>query len=231
MKRFDQFRLKRRQIYDGLFGAKALFIAGIIIMPALLFNPNVILRIAQFLFFWFLAWLSGRKNNPIITITVILTIVIFNLFVPFGQILFNLGAFRVTLGALMIGLLRAVTLSGLIMLSRVTIRRDLKFPGLLGELIGESFRIFSEIMNNRQRITRKNLIGDIDTMLIELSDGDQVKGQVEGEVRDLVSPRTDAVPAAARTKPLGFVIIVLVALVSWSLWAFGHLLILVNMLR
>jgi heptaprenyl diphosphate synthase len=139
-------------------------------MPALLFNPNTFFRILQFFFFWFLSWLSGKKNNPLLTMTVILGIVVFNLLVPYGRVLFSAGAFKITEGALMAGIHRAVTLEGLIMLSRVSIRQDLRLPGGFGELIGESFRLFAVIMDSRQRITRKNLMGDIDALMIELSE-------------------------------------------------------------
>jgi heptaprenyl diphosphate synthase len=170
-----------------------------------LFNAHTQFRVFQFLLFWLLAWLSGKKNNPLFTIVVMLGIVAFNLIIPFGRVLFSIGTFRITEGALVTGIHRAVTLEGLIMLSRVTIRRDLKIPGLFGELVGESFRIFSLIMNQKQRITRKNLIGDIDQMMIELSgDGGEA---VQGE----------AVPAL-RTRAAGWVIIAVVVVVSWLLY-------------
>jgi heptaprenyl diphosphate synthase len=200
----DQFRSRRRQVYEKLFSARVLFIAGFLIMPALLFNPNVLFRILQFLFFWFLAWLSGKKNNPLFTFLVILGIVIFNLIIPYGQVLFSTGIFKITSGALMTGIQRAVTLEGLIMLSRFTIRQDLKIPGFFGELIGESFRIFAVIMNQKQHITRKNLIGDIDRLMLNLSAAD-------------ASP--PAVVPASGTKPAGFVILAFVVILSWLPWA------------
>jgi len=202
MKTFEEFRAKRQKIYEGLFGAKALCIAGLLIMPAFLFNPFTLFRIALFLFFWFLAWLCGKKNNPLITITVILVIVAFNLIVPHGQVLFAIGGFRITSGALLLGIQRAITLAGLIMLSRVTIRHDLKIPGLFGELIGESFRLFSILMSKKQKITRKNFISDIDQMMIELSND------------------SSEAPAGtvSRTKLAGFVILVVVVLLSWASW-------------
>lgn len=206
MKRFDQFRDKRKKVYDDLFSAKALCIAGFITMPALLFNPFAPFRILQFLLFWFLAWLAGKKNNPLFTILIILGIVIFNLIIPYGRVLFSIGAFKITAGALATGVNRAVTLEGLIMLSRITIRQDLKLPGLFGELIGESFRIFAVIMGQKQRITRKNLIGDIDQMMIDLSSGDREP------------PETGAI-TASRTKPLGYVLIAVVVILSWIPWA------------
>ena len=203
MKRFEQFRLRRRQVYEGLFGAKALSIAGLIIMPALLFNPFTPFRVLQFLLFWFLAWLSGKKNNPLVTILVILGIVIFNLIIPYGEILFSIGTFKITSGALSTGIQRAVTLEGLIMLSRITIRRDLKIPGIFGELIGESFRIFAIIMDQKQRITRKNFITDIDRLMLDLSSDE--------------SRQTTA--AASGTKRAGFVILAAMAILAWLPWA------------
>jgi len=204
MKPLEQFRANRRKIYENLFGAQALCIAGLIAMPAMLFNTNLVFRIFQFLFFWFLAWLAGKKNNPLFTILVILGIVAFNLILPYGQVLFSIGVFKITSDALEAGIQRAVTLEGLIMLSRLTIRQDLKIPGLFGELVGESFRIFSVIMTQKQRISRKTLISDIDTLMLELSGG---SGETSG---------ADVIPS--RTKPAGFVILAVLVIFSWLPW-------------
>ena len=209
MKPLEQFRANRQKVYEGLFGAKALFVAGLLAMPAMLFAPSVV-RVSQFLFFWFLAWLCGRKNKPLVTFTIMFFIVAFNLILPHGQVLFSIGTFAITDGALWLGLHRALTLAGLIMLSRVSIRRDLKIPGLFGDLIGESLRLFSIIMNRKHNISRKNLIADIDRMMIELSSD---------------SGETPQAAPAARTKPAGFVILALVVILAWFLWFFTYWLI------
>ena len=171
-------------------------------MPALLFNPVTLLRVPQFLFFWFLAWLSGKKNNPLFTILVIFGIVAFNLIIPHGQLILSIGAFKLTSGALMVGIHRAVTLEGLIMLSRTTIRQDLRIPGLFGELLGESFRIFADLMSRKPHITRENFLSDIDHLMIELG------GENAG------TPQDAAVPAS-KTRSLGFVILAVVVVLSW----------------
>jgi heptaprenyl diphosphate synthase len=224
MKGLERFRSGRRKIYERLFSARALCIAGFLIMPALLFNPNTFFRILQFFLFWFLSWLSGKKNNPLMTIVIILGIVFFNLLVPYGRVLFSAGVFKVTLGALMAGIHRAVTLEGLIMLSRVSIRRDLRIPGGFGELIGESFRIFAVIMDSRQRITRKNLIGDIDALLIELSGDAPVTGQKEasdaGEDAAASGEETpeqhSAEPAPQKKTTLaGYILLAVTVILSW----------------
>jgi len=174
-------------------------------MPALLFNPIVMSRFFQFLFFWFLSWLSGKKNNPLFTLLVMLGIVVFNLIIPYGQVLFSVGVFKITSGALETGVNRAVTLEGLIMLSRFTIRQDLKIPGFFGELIGESFRLFAVVMDQKQHITRKNLIADIDRLMLDLS----------GDASEV--PQPAEVPS--HTKPAGFVILAVAVILSWLPWA------------
>ena len=210
-----QYRLNRRKVYEGLFGPNALAAAGLAIMPALLFNPSTPLRVILFLFFWFLAALAGKKNNPLLTILVVLGIVAFNLIIPYGRVLFSAGPLKITQGALTAGIHRAVTLEALIMLSRLTIRPDLRFPGLFGSLIGESFRIYALLMNEKRRVARKTLIADIDRLLFELSADDMAAPEPDSGV----SPKNTAKPL--RTKLAGYVVLVVVVILSWVpiIWA------------
>jgi heptaprenyl diphosphate synthase len=194
--------MKRHNIYTSFFGTKALFVTGLVAMPALLFNPSTEFRVLQFLFFCFLVWLSGKKINPFPVIFVILCIVVFNLIVPYGRILFSIGMFKITEGALITGVNRAVTFEGLVMLSKVSIRSDLKLPGAFSELLGESLRVFSIIVSRKHRITAKNFISDIDNLMLELSN-ESINMVEVNEVR---------------TKPLGYVILAVVVVASWLPW-------------
>jgi len=194
--------MKRQEFYADVFGTKALFITGLVIMPALLFNPSTEFRVLQFLFFWFLTWLSGKKTNPFFVIFVILGIIVFNLIVPYGRILFSIGPFKITKGALIAGVNRAVTFEALVMLSKVSVRSDIKLPGAFGELLGESMRIFSVLVSRKHRITIKNLIADIDSLMMELSCEDVSMTDFQ----------------EVRTKPLGCTILAAVVVVSWLPW-------------
>ena len=223
MKCFDRFRTRRQKAYERLFSARALCIAGLLTMPSLLFNPFPMLRVVQFLFFWFLCWLAGKKNNPIITVVVILGITVFNLIVPYGRVLYSIGTFNITLGALLVGIERAVTLGGLIMLSRLSIRPDLTIPGGFGALISESFRFFAIIMDSKKRVTRKNLMEDIDRLMIDLSSenegergiaADTARNPVEYANAEDQLPKHEAI-AATRTKTSGFVILAIAVILPW----------------
>jgi heptaprenyl diphosphate synthase len=136
-------------------------------------------------------------------------IVVFNLIIPYGQVLFSVGAFKITLGALMTGIHRAVTLEGLIMLSRISIRPDLKIPGSFGSLVGESFRYFNLITESRPRISRKNILHDIDSLMIELSEATP-----DSTVAEPVG--TEVLPQ--KTRPLGFIILAIIVILSWLPW-------------
>jgi heptaprenyl diphosphate synthase len=155
--------------FRELFSSRDLCFAGLIMAGLFLFNPSTPLRCLQFLFFWLLLLLGGKKNNTPMTLAVILGIVFFNVLIPYGKVLAEIGPFRLTQGSLLSGLRKAVTLEGLIMLSRVSIRPDLRLPGRFGALMGESFRILEEILRRKGVVTRKKFVEGLDRLLTELS--------------------------------------------------------------
>jgi heptaprenyl diphosphate synthase len=165
----DRSRARRRAAARDLFQSKELFLAGFLTMPALLFNPSITLRTAQFILFWICAWAVGKRNSPLNTLIVCASIIGFNLIIPYGRVLAMIGSFRITQGALLAGIEKAVTVEGLIMLSKATVRSDLRLPGRFGALIGESFRYLELIMEKKGGIDRKDPIGGVDRLLIELS--------------------------------------------------------------
>jgi len=192
----------KSDIYSTMFSARALFIAGLLIVPALVFNPGTELRIAQFLFFCLLVLLSGKKINFFITILIIIFIVAFNLIIPYGKVLYSIGVFKITSGALAAGIHRSFTFAALIMLSKAAIRQDLKLPGKFGQILGDSLRMFSVIMSRKYSITGKNIISKIDDMMVELSN--EEVGQIA--VQEL------------KTKPVGYVVLAVVVAISWLPW-------------
>ena len=197
--RLSAFQRLRRERYRTFFSSTALCITGMLILPAFVFNPDIISRVYQFLLFYIFLVLSGKKNNIVMILIVMLTIIIFNVLIPFGRVLFSIGAFKVTYGALSIGIKRAVTLEGLIMLSKVSIRDDLSLPGIIGELIGESFRLFNHISERKSRINKNNIVSSLDDLLLELS----------GESFLVQSKKV------SRTKASGYIILFSAVFLSW----------------
>jgi heptaprenyl diphosphate synthase len=155
--------------FRELFSSRDLCIAGFLMTAAFLVNPSLLARCLQFVLFLFFAFLGGKKNNFLLTLALILGIVFFNLLVPYGRVLAEIGPFRITQGSLLGGLHRAITLEGLIMLSRASIRPDLRFPGIFGALMGESIRIFGEISRYKGVLSRKGFMEGLDRLMEALS--------------------------------------------------------------
>jgi heptaprenyl diphosphate synthase len=176
--------------------SRDLFIAGLIMAPALVFNPSTGGRVVQFLLFWLFAALLGRKNNVLVMFLVIASVVFFNLLVPYGQVLGSFGGFRLTKGALLTGIRRAVTVQGLFMLSKVCVSGDLRVPGRFGSLISESFRIFAFLGQRGEHLKRREawknrerLIDRLDALLFELgglSAGVETASVSRSRPRDIV---------------------------------------------
>jgi heptaprenyl diphosphate synthase len=180
----------RRRSWDKNLRSGDLFLTGLLMMAAFLVNPSTLLRLVQLLIFWWYTWLRGKKNRSLITLSVMGSIVFFNLLVPYGKVLGAVGAFRITQGALLGGLHKAITLEGLILLSQASIRADLRLPGFLGSLLGESFRIFERISQNKAQITWKHIIEGIDQLLLELSEEQAVLTDPAGSLDYIPPPRT-----------------------------------------
>jgi len=191
--------MKRQDIYNNIFSARALFVTGLLMMPSLLFNQSTEYRVLQFFFFLFLTLLSGKKINPLFTLLVIASIVFFNLIIPYGRVLFSFGLFKITSGALKAGIHRAVTFEALVMISKVSVRQDLQIPGAFGELLSDSFRIFSVMMSRKYRFSGKNIFSEIDNLMLELTD----------------ASFPASVTCARKTKGSGYIIIAITLLLSW----------------
>ena len=166
----SSLRKAREEFCLKLFAPAELALAGLCMMAAMLFNQDTTAMFIQFLFFFFLAWLSGKKINLLFTVSVMFTIVFFNLLVPYGQILFSLGPLAVTSGALQAGINRALMFQGLFMLSKCCVRPDLIFPGAFGSLAGESLRIFGRLTEEKKAIGKKNWVAYVDSLLISYTE-------------------------------------------------------------
>lgn len=190
--RREQRRRLRRDRWDQRFKVSELAVAGFIALLLFLLNPSTLGRFLQFLLFWFCAWASGKKNNPLITVSVIAGITLVNLLVPYGRVLAAIGPLRITSGSLLNGLQKGITLEGLLMLSTAVIRNK-TLPGIpalwktdsptsaaparpgifapvlaFGHFLGESLSVFGILRDGRRRIRPGHLIEDVDELLLAL---------------------------------------------------------------
>ena len=150
------------------FNAELLFLAGLLMALIFLFNRSLETRIAQFLFFCLLTFISGKKINLIATLLFMGGIIFFHLLAPFGKVLAAFGPLRITQGGLYAGIDKAVTVSGLEILSRACVKSDLRLPGTIGSLLGESLRMLELLRERRGLIKRKRIISGLDQLMLEM---------------------------------------------------------------
>jgi heptaprenyl diphosphate synthase len=153
--------------YTAFTKETALFIAGIALSAALVFTPQTAFRVVLFAVFWLFAILRGRGGKPLITFLVFAVIVLCNLLSPYGRVLFEAGPLTITQGALLSGIKKAATIEGLIMISKTTVSANLKLPGAIGGIIGESFRIMHALSRHKTKIDVKDITGSIDRILMQ----------------------------------------------------------------
>jgi hypothetical protein len=144
------------------------FAAGALLMVGFLAQRDLVLRGAEFAAFLLLARLSGRRLRLVSYLLVAIGIVAFNLIIPVGRELFSILKFPVTETALKSGVGKALALVGMIAASQFSIREDLRLPGRFGGLLGRSLLYFQRIMAERRRIDRRDIIGSIDDVLLDV---------------------------------------------------------------
>jgi heptaprenyl diphosphate synthase len=146
-----------------------LFFSGLVMSAFMLLSGSPQVRVALFFVFLLVALAAGKAGNLIVTFVFFAVIVFFNALVPYGQIIFEAGIFRLTKGALLQGVEKAATVEGLVMLSRVTISPRLRLPGRAGALLGEAFLLLPRLLEKKKQIHVKTFIEDVDKALLELA--------------------------------------------------------------
>lgn len=212
---------------------KLRFIAGLITVPALLFQTNLYIKICQVLLFILLSVLSGKRFRVLPNLLIAAGIIFMNLLTPLGKILFSLGNFYITEGALKAGLQKTLVLIGLIYLSRFSVTRGLSFPGELGGTLARVFYYFEEITarrgglfskgngkkeGKRKRTLRlENLYTDLDCLLLTVQANTVASGEMPPSRQEAAESSMPAMPHPAGNPWAGRILLFLIVSVNWGL--------------
>ena len=151
-----------------------------------------------------LARLAGKRVSLLYFSFLTLSITLFQIFLPFGRVLFRLGSFALTEGALSEGLLKGVTLSGLVFLSLAAVSKNLILPGRLGALWGKTFAYYERLLEVRKSLNARALFSSLDTIL-------EAQFPTEGPGPVLSPPHERTFTA---TNPTGWLVVAGTTLVS-----------------
>jgi hypothetical protein len=171
-----------------------LFLAGLLLAPALLLQRRLEVKTVQLLLLYALAWTAdpARVSRSVPGALVFLAVtVLVNLAAPLGRVLARVGPLAITEEALRAGLAKALGLVALMYLSRFFIRSTLVLPGALGRYLGDTFRYFNLLLEHRPAIRLRHLASDLDRLF------DRVH-------RRTLKPRAEA---AGRNTPLALVLL------------------------
>lgn len=192
---------------------QGLFLCGALLFPPFLLQQDLVVRAGLIAAFVALNALAGRRIRVLQSVLVAAGIVAFNLVIPTGRVLLAPLGLPITEGALKSGLMKATAMTGLIFLSRFSIRPNLLLPGRIGGLIGRSLFYFEAIMGQRRRIDRKDIIGSIDALLLSVTE--------TGAAQDAGNPPrqqpTDGERSAGRWK--GLAGLIAIVLINWAVYA------------
>lgn len=189
--------------------AQTLFWAGMTLLQAYLLQQALGIRVAQVVLFGALARVAGKRLQWLYFTTIIVSITLFHVIVPSGAVIATIGAFRLTEGALRTGVYKALTIVGMVFISLVAVRADLRLPGTLGSLAARIFWSFEQIMERRGDIQLRRPFASVDALLFSLHD-------------DLTRMDGGAVPTAERkgtarrSSPAGLALVVAIVAIQWG---------------
>lgn len=195
-----------------LLSPRPRFLAGLLAMPGFLLIDDPRWKALLVFLYGGLAWASGKRIRILYFVLTLATVTFFHLLTPWGVVLAEWGPLRITSGALEKGLLRGLTLVGMVFLSLSSVRPDLQLPGRFGGILGRTFRHFETIIDGKGRLSRKNFLGSLDRLLIERFDpGKPDFGLARSDVGTDVSGDSNSWR--------GTMIAVWLPGITWALWA------------
>jgi hypothetical protein len=148
-----------------------LFFFGLALAPAFWLQGRLAGKAALALLFFALAawsrprgwWRGGLASLVFLAVTTLL-----NLAVPLGRVLWRLGGWSITEGALQSGLAKGLTLVGLACLSRFCVRAELRLPGAAGRYVARSLFYLNRLLEARRSLSLARLGDTLDRVLLEL---------------------------------------------------------------
>ncbi len=149
---------------------KILFFAGLLTMIAVGLERDPYIRGVLALIMIINSLIGGKKFRLLPNVIILASLITIHLLTPFGKVIYTVGSFPITLGAVERGAGRGFMLITLLYASRIYLSPKLQFPGYFGRLLGETFSYFEILRESEHKIHPKTFIQDIDVRLLELEE-------------------------------------------------------------
>jgi hypothetical protein len=146
---------------------KNLFITVMCGFPAFLFQRSTAILAIEILVFFSLSLFRRGRTAILSPFLILCFITFFNLFTPYGKILFRIGTFAVTDGALFQGLRRAEILIGMVFLSQFALDPHITLAGGAGKFLSQMFVAFNRITAEKIPLNPRQILVAIDNRLFD----------------------------------------------------------------
>ena len=165
----------QQHLYFGLLSLVLMFV---------IYRHEPIYLLFELLLFLWLNFRLGYHPWWRSMILLLLILVFFHLLLPAGKLLWQLNIppyinFKLTLGALEIGLGKALLLLNLIQISRFSVSRKLQLPGRLGYILQIVFTHYESFLNAPVKLRGIRLSATLDAMLCSTMNDSIIVGKVD----------------------------------------------------
>lgn len=139
-------------------------------MVILMFCESILTEISIVQVFLVLNIIKRGKINIIPSLVMVFILTFFSLMNPFGEVLFSIGNWKITLGALVSGLQHSLRLVGMVFISKFVINKNVRLPGKMGLVINYVFSVFDKLTAEKIRFSKSNIVKTIDEKLIAITE-------------------------------------------------------------
>lgn len=180
---------KTISLWNRLISPSLLFITVMLCFPAYLFQDNIWVLWGEMVFFLLLALTKRGKIRVLTGFFIILGVTFFSLFSPYGKVLFYVGHFSVTEGALETGLHRGISLTGMVFLSQLAVSPKLRLPGKIGTFMATMFWYLEALGKESLALKKGHILTAIDYRLYEVywEEKEEVPSSVVTETQPIFS--------------------------------------------
>ena len=204
-------RAMRRDGALRFFSPGPMALAGVAVMAAFLYMGNLPAKALMLVLFALAAAALGKRISLFVTITVTAGIVIANLLIPSGKILGSFLGLRITEGALLEGLQRAITFEGLMFISKASIMPGLNLPGRLGAIVAAAFGYYERVLEYKGKIRPSAVAIDADALMLRVWEAaPQAAAAHTASVKE-------SQPGDRIRKTAGMALLILAVLAAWCI--------------
>lgn len=154
-----------QHFFSHCINESVFFISVLLCFPAFLFQKSLLILAAEVLLFCILSLLRRGRIRLLPSFCIFLSVTFFALFSPYGKVLYTVGSFSITQGALETGLRRSFILIGMVFLSQFAVASRISLPGKTGSFITVMFYYFDRIRSVQVPFEKGHILKNIDDRL------------------------------------------------------------------